>query len=387
VASQKSRRGLNGLPWYRKDRDVWVVPGDPRKLAVRDRDGNAIRGEHNREAAMAAWHETQSLANAGRRGEDSELRAVLQLYLHDLKPRVEEDTYANYGKYYTDFLGLFPGLAVRELKPLHVRQWFDARPGWGQSTRAMAGSTLKAALNWASKPGKGDLIPRNPLDGMSLPAYRKRSAEVVLTDEEFEYALSFVKAPAVWDVLVVLRLTGTRPVNLARATAAHLSADGTALVLNEHKTAKKTGLALVIPLPDAARDICLRLKAKYPEGPLFRTTTGLPWDKHRLSNLVKHYAKRAGLKGRLVAYSGRHSKATHLLEAGVSDVDVAAILGNTPAVIHRNYSHVAARVARLRELANRHAPITGLRTPGTAPPADVPSCDALPQEEPPAGAA
>jgi integrase len=125
-----------------------------------------------------------------------------------------------------------------------------------------------------------------------------------------------------------------------------------------HKTFKKTGRALIVPLPDAARTVCQRLKQERPTGPLFRTPQGLPWNKHRLANLILHYAKRAGLEGRFMAYSCRHSRATALLEDGVSDSDVAGIMGNTPQVIHRNYSHVYARVERLREIANRHAPTT-----------------------------
>jgi site-specific recombinase XerD len=71
---------------------------------------------------------------------------------------------------------------------------------------------------------------------------------------------------------------------------------------------------------------------------------------------VGHYAKRAGLKERFMAYSARHSRATTLIEEGVSDTDAAAILGNTPAVINKHYSHVHARYNRLREIVNRHSP-------------------------------
>jgi integrase len=111
----------------------------------------------------------------------------------------------------------------------------------------------------------------------------------------------------------------------------------------------------VVPLTDVAREVCLRLREKHPQGPLFRTPRGLHWDKHRLANTVRHYAKQAGLEGRFMAYSARHTRTTTRLEAGVSDVDVAAIMGNTPAVIHKNYSHVTARVERLRDIVNKHS--------------------------------
>ena len=118
---------------------------------------------------------------------------------------------------------------------------------------------------------------------------------------------------------------------------------------------------------------------RHPTGPLFRTPTGLPWTAVRLANVVLHYAKQAGLEGRFTAYSCRHTRATALLEAGHTDTDVAAILGNTPGVIHRSYSHVAAKVNRLRDLLNKSRKPTGSGTPSpgtpsTSPPAadDVP---------------
>src|SRR5262249_40904989 len=156
----------------------------------------------------------------------------------------------------------------------------------------------------------GRIIPDNPLQGMPLPPVRKRSAAVFTSEDEFERLMELVKSPAVRDVLTVLWETGTRPGNLAIATAANLTDDVTALVFDEHntdpksdvhKTFKKSGRALVVPLSDAAREVCVRLKLKHPEGQLFRTPRGLPWNKHRLANTVRHYAERAGLKGRFSA--------------------------------------------------------------------------------------
>ena len=86
-----------------------------------------------------------------------------------------------------------------------MRDWWDAcHPRWGNSTRNLSGRALKAAFRWAAAPGRGGaIIPGNPLEGMSLPTMRKRSAEVVVTDEEFDGLLTLVKSECVRDVLVV----------------------------------------------------------------------------------------------------------------------------------------------------------------------------------------
>jgi integrase len=360
---QKRMRGVRGMPWYRASRDEWAITDGKRKVTLRDKDGNAIRGAANGAKALEVWHEMMAVANAPIKGDENELRTVLELYLQSLEKRAEPKTVQDYANFFRDFLKRWPGLLVRELKPFHIVQWWDEHPNWGPSYRNMAGTAFKAALSWASKPGKGGIIPSNPIDGMTLPACRKRTVKVVVDEADFDRQLDLIQSPAVRDVLEVLWETGTRPGNLAIATAANL--DGSALVFDDHNTPegssvhkayKKTGRALVVPLSEAARAICLRLKAKHPDGPLFRTPRGLPWNKQRLANLVLYYAKRAGLQGRFMAYSARHSRATALISAGVSVENVAAVLGNTPAQVVKNYSHLPELRAHLQAIVQQHSP-------------------------------
>jgi integrase len=362
VAKKKRKRRANGLPWYWKTRDSWCVPGDPKKTALRDKHGELVRGADNEVEALAVWHEMMSLTNAGRAGAENEVKVVLEMYLQDAQRRkLSTKTLANYTGWFQSFIDQWKGLVVRDLKPFHVHQWWEkSHPEWGPSYRNLSGSALKAAFNWAAKPGKGGaIIPTNPLDGMELPTMRKRSSEVVISQAEFDRLLALVESESVRDVLLVAWETGTRPVNLSRATAQNVTDDGKALFFADwntdpdeevHKTFKRTGRPLVVPLPAAAREVVAKLKVRYPEGRLFRTSQGLDWTEHRLANIVRHYAKRAGLEGRFIAYSCRHTRATALLEQGMSPGDVAAVLGNTPGVVHRNYSHVSANTDRLLKL-------------------------------------
>lgn len=362
---RKRERGVRGKPWYRAERDQWFVTLDGKKQPLLDSKDNPVRGKDNRAGAEKAWHEMAVMAAVPDNGADNEVRTILDLYLQDMERRkVTGKTIDTYTGYFKSFLVRHPNLLIRDLRPAHVHDWWNAcHPAWGNSTRNLSGAAFKAAFRWAAAPGKGGaIIPRNPLERMSLPTMRKRSAEVVVSDDEFARLLKLVKSEAVRDILTVAWETGTRPVNLSRATAANLTEEEAAFIFTDsntepgstvHKTFKQTGRPLVVPLTDAARDVVRRLVEQYPEGPLFRTPTGLPWTALRLANTVLHYAKQAGLDGRFTAYSCRHTRATALLEAGHTDTDVAAILGNTPGVIHKNYSHVAAKVNRLRDILNR----------------------------------
>jgi hypothetical protein len=79
----KKKRAPNGLPWYRSERGCWCVPGDPKKAPIRDRYGAIVRGKANADQALACWHESMSLANAGRVGSENTAKTVLELYLQD----------------------------------------------------------------------------------------------------------------------------------------------------------------------------------------------------------------------------------------------------------------------------------------------------------------
>jgi integrase len=171
-----------------------------------------------------------------------------------------------------------------------------------------------------------------PAGGVEDGPVRSRGAEVLVEPADHERLLE-AASPALRDVLVVLRETGTRPVNLCRATAQNLDRQQRALVLAEHNVrgrAHKTaddGRPLVIPLTALAYEVCLRLAQKRPSGPLFLTPTGRPWTANNLSSCLYYLCGKVGVK--VVAYGYRHTRATELLADDTPDALVAAILGHS----------------------------------------------------------
>src|SRR5690349_3621710 len=104
MKKSRRKRSANGLPWYRAERDCWVVPNDPKKPALKDRHGDVVRGKDNRERALTVWHEMMSLANAGRSGHENEVKTVLELYLQDAERRVSRKTLDNYQEWFQSFV-------------------------------------------------------------------------------------------------------------------------------------------------------------------------------------------------------------------------------------------------------------------------------------------
>jgi integrase len=358
-SAKTAKRTAWGHPWYRAGRDAWYVTVDGEKCLLIERHGRPVRGKNNKRAAMQAWRDMLAYGRLTRLGDENPVRNVLDLFLQDLDGRVTTKTFDTYKAFFQSFCDRRPRLLCRDLAPRDIERWWEkAHPGWGPSTRNLCGSVFKAVFKWAT--GVGRLLTVNPLVGWKLPPMRPRSHSVCVSEAEFRRLLGLVKSEPVRDILTVLWWTGTRPVNLTPATAANVYQDGKVLMFDAsntppgsppHKTYQRTGRPLVVPLPEAARRVVVRLAARYPNGPLFRSPgRGSAWTAVGLANVVAHYSRQAGLAGRFMAYACRHSKATSMLENGTSHGDVAAFLGNTPAVIHRNYSHVRANVDRLRAL-------------------------------------
>src|SRR5262249_47787786 len=127
-------------------------------------------------------------------------------------------------------------------------------------------------------------------------------------------------------------------------------------VIRKHKTVKKTGRPLRLPLNPAALDLFRRLAYERPEGKLFLNRRGKPWTAHALA--VAFIVLRQRVLdltkvdvGNVCADFFRHTFATGLLEAGQRDTDVAALLGHKgTTMLHHHYSHILDRPEHLRKV-------------------------------------
>ena len=108
-----------------------------------------------------------------------------------------------------------------------------------------------------------------------------------------------------------------------------------------------------------------RLCVEEPDGPIFKNTARAPWTKDRLSGRLG-YLRKKGLDIPRGAgmYSARHLYITDLLAANVSPAIVAALAGNSLAVISRHYDHTGERTDVLREAL---AKVRDMAKPGDDP--------------------
>lgn len=337
-------------PWHCTERDWWYVTIDGKRtrLGVRG-DGPDAEAE-----AHAAWKQllqaAQQLQTIGgsappaapdprpRRTVPEIIAAYLAAPDLDLKDATRNRMRWSLGKF-AAVIGDVPAEA------LTARQIETALPmTLSASSRHGAIGDLLTCLSWA-----GVRVPGR----VRRPPKESRGADCVLTPEQYER----VRTLATGDLrglIVLLWETGCRPGEAAAITAEAVDWSAGMVRLTAHKTRRHTGRDRLIPLTLAAIEVLARQRAVYQTGHLFRTTRDKPFDKQRINQRFQDLARRAGFP--VIAYGFRHSFATHALAAGISDSQVAALMGHTStAMIHKHYSHIGEMIGLLKAAAERVA--------------------------------
>ena len=151
------------------------------------------------------------------------------------------------------------------------------------------------------------------------------------------------------DVLLVTWQTGCRPQEISRVEARHVDLENGRWVFPP-KEAKGKKKERVVYLSDEALRITKERMQKFPEGPLFRTQRGNPWDRCSMSESFKKLKTKIGV--RYCLYNIRHTYITLGLKNGVDPVTMATLVGHSDlTMIHRVYSHISQDADHMRKMA------------------------------------
>jgi integrase len=236
---------------------------------------------------------------------------------------------------------------AKDLKPHMVAAWLKSKPTWGTSTKAGKRKTIKAVLNWAVKQG---YLEENPLKKM--PGGEALKRDRILSEEEKKKIHAFIlpRSAEFADFLRALELTGARPFSeMAQVTAADIDFTAGTITLQRHKNRKKTGKPRVIFLVPELKKMLEARVLQYPEGALFRSRRGKTWYTGSSRKWFALIEEKLGFEAHAYAY--RHTFITDALIRGVPVEVLAALVGNTPAVLHRNYAHVGKNQDALKAAA------------------------------------
>ncbi|HKI30859.1 MAG TPA: tyrosine-type recombinase/integrase [Gemmataceae bacterium] len=330
-------------PWFREHDGWWyatIIPGQkPDKL---------VKGRENKDDAEKAFHRLKSTRTAGVEMDRGQCADVLERFLDHAQANYAPSTYEKYRTHLNWFSAHCGRVHVSKLIPNHLTTFLNTKRGWSQNMRASFIASVKASFGWAR--GEG-LITQNPFADYKKPPYQPRRTAIEPDDLD---RMIDVAGRHFRQLLVAMKHTGCRPGEVAAVEAFMVDvAEGT-WEFDKHKTARKTGKRKVVYLTSEAMTLTKGLMAEHPEGPLFRTIHGNPWDRWSIARQFRILREKLGIDHKVVPYSVRHEYVTEALANGVPIASVAELVGHADtSMISRHYSKLDQCREHLREMARK----------------------------------
>ena len=258
-------------------------------------------------------------------------------------------------RYYRTWIDRFVAAAGRdrpitELLPLDLER---CKRGW-HSVQA-----VQRMFNWAVDMG---ILDNNPFRRIHKPPLGQRQR--TLQPAELVKLLRVCRRP-LRDLLMTLRLTMARPQEVRQLRWSYYREDLSAFLLSDFKAKarrKDSAMWRVLLVCPRLQRLLKRLRRQAPAGDgfVFLMQCGRPWTANALRLAVRRAARRAGLdvagQEHVVAYTLRHTAATHATRNGVADRRLADLLGHTSTKTTARYQHL-----QLEDLAQAHQQATQRR--------------------------
>ena len=250
------------------------------------------------------------------------------------------------------------GLGLEEARRLDVLDFLAEHAHRPPRTIARRLSALRRFYQHLEREGR---IAGNPCDRIDLPRLG-RPLPGTLTERDVERLLAAPDADTVLGVrdramLEVLYATGLRVSELVG-----LRSEQVDLRQGVLRVVGKGGRERLVPLGEQAVDWLERFLERGRTGilgarsssALFPTGRGGAMTRQAFWQLVKRYARRAGILRDVSPHTLRHAFATHLLDHGADLRVVQMLLGHRDISTTQIYTHVARE--RLKALHARHHP-------------------------------
>jgi integrase len=312
-------------PWFRKQNQTWYVQIGGRQINL-GKDKNA---------AFREYHRLMGKVGDGVPLKDHSVREILDDYWTWLRANRSPETCKARRPILKSFgQSIPPKLQVRQLQPVHVQRWIDRNFATnGPTRRNVLITTIKAAIAWAVKMGYAET---NPIAAMEKPSPNIRQEFVPV--DQWPKLLQASKDD-LRDFLIVILDSGARVQEMFKYEAAHFVGSRLVLPIVDSKGKKQSR---VVNLPVASLAIVKRLVAEYPEGKLFRTSEGIPWNRNTLRCRFRKLKQIMGMP-KLCATTLRHSFAHNRLTNKQDSLTVVKLMG------HKDTRMIATRYGHLED--------------------------------------
>jgi len=223
--------------------------------------------------------------------------------------------------------------------------------GYSDTTRARKVASAKSLFGFLVREGH---LERDPTENVSSPRVG-RSLPNTLTEEDVDRLLAAPAASPVAEsardqaMLELLYATGMRVTELVSLDLEDLDFDGAAV-----RCFGKGGKERMIPLHEQAIEAVGAYldsgrpepKDKASQTAVFLNRRGARLTRQGFWLVLKNYARRAGLEGKITPHTLRHSFATHLLRGGAQLRHVQELLGHSSITTTQVYTHLTSEHVR-----------------------------------------
>jgi integrase len=262
---------------------------------------------------------------------------LAQLFLRWCARHRSPATVAFYRARLSKFCRQFNSRELASLTPLEIDEHLaDAGAGMSDSTRHHDVVALQRLQKFALE---HKLLDRPVFDKLEKPRVGQRDR--VPTAAETDAILSLASAQFRL-IYLALRQCGARPGELCRATISDIDRAANAIVLKDHKTARKTGKPRRIPIGQKLEELIRQAIGDRQTGPIFLSPAGRGWSVQNLSRTYSRLRDMAGLPRDLVLYLARHECGTKICrEKGIEYA--RRLLGHANISTTQRYMHLDER--------------------------------------------
>jgi len=171
---------------------------------------------------------------------------LIALYLPYAQREVAPAHYSSKVLYLGRFSEAFGDMDPAHLRCFDFQEWLTKQNATSPSEWTMQRivSIVKRVFNWALDM---ELIERNPIGRFRRSGQKPKSQRKPMSDEDFQ-TLMRNSAPMFKRLLIFLKFTGARPCEAGAMRWQDVRFDKRCVILETHKTSKKTGKPRIIPL-------------------------------------------------------------------------------------------------------------------------------------------
>lgn len=265
-------------------------------------------------------------------------------------------------RFLESFLGYFGDLPIREINTGHVERWWVLAKkdgsNWGQTTRRMATSTVRQAMDWAVR---NNYLKSNQLRGLKVSRNSSvRSSNISdITEDEFFQVVQLLtrwRNKSAAYICAFLWGTGARPGEILQAKRGEWSERDCAIIIQSegaegrYKNRRKFSRRVVY-VPDHLADLA-RLLNTNRKNFWFPNQNGKPYTANGFYMRLKRVTEKLGLRDTIVPYSFRHAFVTRWIKSGKDIATLAELLDTSPTMIQTHYSHLFEDTKHLRDALN-----------------------------------